>query len=280
MALHLPCWMQIQSVFHYQQWIGTWRSKIEQKTNGVLLAYWSKRRNSQRSWTYWLLGTTSSSISAQCLKEASRRGILGRYWFCGQRRIKHSIKHDRMQLSFKEHFQLIVFKKLWAWKLEKFCLKNHTYVLDHHQRSHWDTITIGPEGMMNWVLQLNNSQSANSFNSLLEKFNMQNSSNQPNLSSPIRDRSVWPLITHDVVSVQACSSADSKSLNVEQTHDRSGRLAQDTVAAQDEPGAYHEGETFNIDDETLRERIEAEMDLKIPGLPHSIVKHAKSTSIQ
>ena len=41
-----------------------------------------------------------------------------------------------------------------------------------HQRSHWDTITIGPEGMMNWALQLNNSQSVNSFNSLLEKFNM------------------------------------------------------------------------------------------------------------
>ena len=33
---------------------------------------------------------------------------------------------------------------------------------------------------MNWVLQLNNSQSGNSFNSLLEKFNMLNSPNQPN----------------------------------------------------------------------------------------------------
>ena len=84
-----------------------------------------------------------------------------------------------MQLSFKEHFQLFVFQKLWDWRLEKFCMKNHTYLLDH-QRSHWDTITIGPEGIMNWVLQLNNSQSVNSFNSLVEKFNMQNSPNQPN----------------------------------------------------------------------------------------------------
>ena len=33
---------------------------------------------------------------------------------------------------------------------------------------------------MNWVLQLNNSQSVNSFNSLLEKFNVLNSPNQPN----------------------------------------------------------------------------------------------------
>ena len=59
-------------------------------------------------------------------------------------------------------------------------MKNHTYLLDHHQRSHYDTITIGPKGMMNWVLQLNNSQSVNSFNSLVEKFNMQSSPNQPN----------------------------------------------------------------------------------------------------
>ena len=51
-----------------------------------------------------------------------------------------------MQLSFKEHFQLILFQKLWDWRLEKFCIKNHAYLLDHHQRSHYDTITIGPEG--------------------------------------------------------------------------------------------------------------------------------------
>ena len=30
-------------------------------------------------------------------------------------------------------------------------MRNHTCLLDHHQRSHYDTITIGPEGMMNWV---------------------------------------------------------------------------------------------------------------------------------
>ena len=33
--LHLPCGKHIQSSFYYQQWIGTWRSKFEQKTNGV-----------------------------------------------------------------------------------------------------------------------------------------------------------------------------------------------------------------------------------------------------
>ena len=104
-----------------------------------------------------------------------------------------------------------------------------------------------------------------------------NSCNEELCSS---DRSGRPGITQDVISVQACSSEDSKSLNVEQTHDRSGRPGKDTVAVQDDPEVYHEAETLNINDETIRERIEADMDFKIPGLPHSIVKHAQSASVR
>ena len=100
------------------------------------------------------------------------------------------------------------------------------------------------------------------------------------IPNPIRDRSGRPGITHDVISVQACSSEDSKSLNVEQTHDRSGRPGKHTVAVQDDPEENHEAETLNIDNETLRERIEADMDFKILGLPHSIVKHAQSASVR
>ena len=37
---------------------------------------------------------------------------------------------------------------------------------------------------------------------------------------------------------------------------------------------------LNIDNETIRDRIEADMDFKIPGLPHSIVKHAQSASVR
>ena len=43
---------------------------------------------------------------------------------------------------------------------------------------------------------------------------------------------------------------------------------------------YHEAETLDTDNETIRERIEEDMDLKIPGLPHSIVKHAQSASVR
>ena len=84
-----------------------------------------------------------------------------------------------------------------------------------------------------------------------------NSSNEEFCSS---DRSGQPGITQDVISVQACSSEDSKSLNVEQTHDRSGQPGKDTVAVQDDLEVYHEIKTLNTDNETIRERIEADMD--------------------
>ena len=83
-----------------------------------------------------------------------------------------------------------------------------------------------------------------------------------------------------MISVQACSSEDSKSLNVEQTHDRSKQLDKHNVAVQDDPEVYREAETLNINDETIRERIEADMDFKIPGLPHSFVKQAHSASVR
>ena len=66
-------------------------------------------------------------------------------------------------------------------------MRNHTCFLDHHQRSHYDTITIGPEGKFHWVLQLINSQKVKLFDSLEEKFNTRRSPNEPNQS---RDQSV------------------------------------------------------------------------------------------
>ena len=91
------------------------------------------------------------------------------------------------------------------------------------------------------------------------------------------DRTGRPVETEET---QPRSSEDSRSLNVEQTHDRTGRLVTDTVAVQEDPQVYHEAETLNIDNEILRERIEADMDFRIPGLPHSVVKHAQSTSVR
>ena len=96
------------------------------------------------------------------------------------------------------------------------------------------------------------------------------------IPNPIRERSGQPDLTQDVTFVQTCSSEDSKSLNVEQTHDRSGQPGEDTVAIQDDSEVYHEDETLNINDETIREKIEADMDFKIPGLPRMLKSMSSS----
>ena len=96
--------------------------------------------------------------------------------------------------------------------------------------------------------------------------------------------------------IQSRSSEDSKTLNVEQTHDRTGRLVANTAAVQDDSQVCHEADTLNVDDEVLRKRMEksivvhdenhepmmvneADMDFIISGLPHSVLKHAQSTSV-
>ena len=101
--------------------------------------------------------------------------------------------------------------------------------------------------------------------------------------------------------IRTRSSEDSKSLNVEQTHERTGRpvATLNTVEAQDSSRvrSSHESYTFNVDDEVLRKRMEksiadhdeshepmmvndADMDFRIPGLPHSVVKYAQSTCVR
>ena len=62
--------------------------------------------------------------------------------------------------------------------------------------------------------------------------------------------------------------------------DRSGQPDKHNVAVQDDPEVYHEAETLNINDETIRERIEADMDFNIPGLPHSTVKQLHGASVR
>ena len=98
LQVRLSRWMCNQFTFHHQSRIDTGRSKFEQKTDGVLLACWSKRWKSQRPWIYRLLCTTSRAIHAQCMEETSRRGILGRYWSWNQRRI--NVLSDTIECNY------------------------------------------------------------------------------------------------------------------------------------------------------------------------------------
>ena len=114
------------------------------------------------------------------------------------------------------------------------------------------------------------------------------------------DRSGRPVV--ETSETQTRSSDDSKSPNFEMAHVRSGRpvveINTENVPDGCETLSCHESIRFNVGDETLRERSgrpvvnhddlsheqtmlnEVNMDFRIPGLPHSVVKHAQSTSVR
>ena len=100
------------------------------------------------------------------------------------------------------------------------------------------------------------------------------------IPKPICDRSGQPDITQDVIGVQTCPSGENKIVGVEKTHDRSGQPDKHNDAVQEDPRVHHEIKMLNTDNELIRERIEEDMDFKIPGLPHSTVNQLQSASVR
>ena len=72
----------------------------------------------------------------------------------------------------------------------------------------------------------------------------------------VRSVSVKPV--HETSVIQARSSEDRKDFNVEQAHQRTERpvITHDVITVSDssQTRSVHESETFNVGDETLRER--------------------------
>ena len=100
-----------------------------------------------------LKSTTSCTILAQCMEKTSRRSKMGSTSISLLRKDWNSIRLDRMQSIFKKHLQLVVFRKLSGWKLEKSFSKKFSCHLGLHQRSPWNT-----SGKENWVQNTLNDQ--------------------------------------------------------------------------------------------------------------------------
>ena len=114
------------------------------------------------------------------------------------------------------------------------------------------------------------------------------------------DRTGQPVV--ETGRTQTRSSDDSKSLNVEMAHDRTVQPVVEThtenVPEGSQTRSCHESIIFNVRDETIRDKSgqpavnhdessheqtmlnEVNMDFRIPGSPHSVVKHAQSTSVR
>ena len=233
-----------------------------------------------------------------------------------------------MRSSFKKHFQLIVFQKVVKLKTEE-VLYEKVYMsprpppkisLKHEwKRELGSEVARRPEGEVarqpegEVARQAKFSQPTQPTpNPNRERSgrldNMQDGRNtsrsqEINVNSFSEELSsldrTGRLVETEVIQIR--SSEDRLSLNVEQTHERTVRpvATLNTAEAQDSSRvrSSHESDTFNVDDEVLRKRMEksiadhdeshepimeneADMDFRIPGLPHSVVKHAQSTSVR
>ena len=127
-------------------------------------------------------------------------------------------------------------------------------------------------------------------------------SNQP-IPNPSRERTGRPVAKDDTRTVQdGRKTSRSQEIDVNSVHEdtvsseRTERPVVETSVIQTR--SFHESETFKVGDKTLRERTErrvvnhddssheqtmlneVNMDFRIPGLPHSVVKHAQSASVR
>ena len=84
--------------------------------------------------------------------------------------------------------------------------------------------------------------------------------------------------------IEACNL--SENTRIEQTHDGSGHPDErnsstaHTVNEQHAHEVHREIASFNTDNEFNRKINEEDIDFKIPGLPHSTVKHLHSASVR
>ena len=163
---------------------------------------------------------------------------------------------------------------------------------------------------MNWVLQLNNSQSVNSFNSLVEKFNTKRSPNQPNQNPnqsvvdrgnlrtqkmclllkgkrPVPTRSMKKVCTKNLVlqidrgNLRNCLKTSVLSmLTMEQGNLLSKTAQVHKVKEQFAPEENRDIASLNTDNENDRAINEENIDFNIPGLPHSAVKRSHGVNVQ
>ena len=116
--------------------------------------------------------------------------------------------------------------------------------LDHHQRSHWNTISIGLKEMINRVLQFNISQLEDSFNSHLEKTLQVGSPKPTHFPNPIDDRTGKPV--------------EESSHNVQEVG---------SLEHRDDVNKFN----LAIDEENI--------DFNISGVPNAMVKRSQSINV-
>ena len=302
----------------------------DRQYSSFLLILWTKVTKILRWWT-WMYHVMHNTCTM--LGRDIKTRFFGSTSILLLRKDQQSIELDRMLSSFKKHFQLILFRKLLEWKLEKSYTKKSSCHLDLRQSSHWNT-----NGRENGIQNMLNDQKSGSYLKVSNRptnSKIQFVGDRGDLISrmtwlvckmeekrPVLRRSMLILVAknlvlqsercdllraipgkpvHETSVIQTRSSEDRKDFNVEQTHERMERpvITHDLINVSDssQTRSAHESDTFNVEDEVLRKKkersvadhdvshesmmvTEADMDFRIPGLPHSVVKYAQSTSVR
>ena len=219
------------------------------------------------------------------MEETSRRSILGRHLSCYQERI--AVLSDSIERNYSSRYtsSLIVFRKFIRMKTGE-VLYEKVYMSPRPPPK----ISKKHEWKRELVRKLLDNQKGKLLDNQKEKLlDKQKVPNQPNqLPNPIRERSGRPddmqdgrntyrsqeinvnsfseelsssertgrLVETDVI--QTSSSEDRKSLNVEQTHERTVRPVATLNTADTKDSSRvrssHESDMFNVEDEVLRKK--------------------------
>ena len=231
------------------------------------------------------------TLSAYCIPKVVRMKtgevFYEKVYMSPRPRPKISLKHDWKRELGSNHAQLAE-----AGQLSRSLQSNHPTPNPIRERSGRPDITHDVIGVQD---ERKTSRSQENYvNSFCEEPSSSERTGRL-VTGPIPGKPV-----HETSVIQTRSSEDRKDFNVEQTHERTVRLVitYDVMNVSDssQTRSAHESETFNVGDEILRKRTErsvadhdvshesmmvneADMDFRIPGLPHSVVKHAQSSRI-
>ena len=119
------------------------------------------------------------------MEETSKHGIIGSTSILLWRKDWSSIRHDRTPSFFTKHFQVIVSRKLFGWKLEKSYTRKYMRHLGLLQRFPWKMIE-----WRNWVQKLLDNQTEK----LLDKQTVSKQLNQTQIQITIERGD--PLFAH------------------------------------------------------------------------------------
>ena len=246
---HVVCAISLHSIINSGLIPG---GQFEQQTDSILSAcgfLWTKniRILKRSTWKHRVLHSTCTkhgrNIKIRCIGSISTM-LWRKYW--------SSIKHDRMQSFFTKHFQLIVFRKLFVWKLEKSYMKKHTCHLGLHQRSLWNTT-----GKENWVQNMLNDQK----DKLCNHLEVPNRANQIQTRIMIERRNLLFALKEERTALRKSTHV----LFLKKLWDPIQRRK--LVVCCD---ANHERSILN----------EVDIDFRKPGLPHSVVKQADNYRVR